>query len=38
MVEIFYIDYGNKATVPLDNIRLLHKNFTSLAAQAIQSR
>ena len=38
MVEIFFIDYGNKATIPTDNIRLLHKKFTSLEAQAIQSR
>ena len=38
MVEIFFIDYGNKATIPIDNIRLLHKKFSSLEAQAIQAR
>lgn len=37
-VEIYFIDYGNKATIPLDNIRLLHKRFTQLEAQAISAR
>ena len=38
MVEIFFIDYGNTATVPMDNMLLLHKQFAKLEAQAIPSR
>ena len=38
MVEIFFIDYGNTATVPMDNMLLLRKQFAKLEAQAIPSR
>ena len=37
-VEIYFIDYGNKVTIPFDNLRLLHKRFTHLEAQAIPAR
>ncbi|KAJ7367404.1 hypothetical protein OS493_040630 [Desmophyllum pertusum] len=35
-IEVFYIDYGNTATVPLGSIRSLKSDFSSLPAQAVK--
>ena len=37
-VSVFYIDFGTKHTVTLDKLRLLHKRFLDLPAQAIKVR
>ena len=35
-VEVFYIDYGNTATLPLSSIRTLKPEFSTLPAQAVK--
>ena len=34
-IEVFYIDYGDAATIPLSNVRSLTPEFSSLPAQAV---
>eukprot|EP00794_Sanderia_malayensis_P015661 gene15661-17241_t len=34
--EVFYVDYGNSATVPTSNLRLLKKDFIELPAMGIR--
>ena len=38
MVRVLYVDFGNLDKVRLKDIRLLHKRFLSLPAQAIAGR
>ena len=35
-IDVFYIDYGDSATLPLSSIRSLKPEFSSLAAQAVK--
>ena len=35
-IDVFYIDYGDSATLPLSSIRSLRPNFSLLPAQAIK--
>ena len=35
-VDVFYIDYGDTATLPLNSIRTIEHEFLSLPAQAVQ--
>ncbi|KAL9980435.1 hypothetical protein ACROYT_G009026 [Oculina patagonica] len=35
-VDVFYVDYGDTATLPLSSIRPMKPEFSSLSAQAIQ--
>ena len=35
-IDVFYIDYGDTATVPLSSIRSLKPEFSSLPAQAVK--
>ena len=35
-IDVFYIDYGDTATLPLGSIRSLRSNFSSLPAQAVK--
>ena len=36
MIDVFYIDYGDTATLPLSSIRSLRPDFSSLPAQAMK--
>ena len=35
-VNVFYIDYGDTATLPLSSIRSIRREFTTLPAQAVE--
>lgn len=37
-IEIFYVDYGNTARVPLSSLRVLRSQFLKLPAQALPSK
>lgn len=36
-VEVFYVDYGTVAQVPLHELRYIHRDFCNLPAQAIRA-
>ncbi|XP_074654006.1 uncharacterized protein LOC141908083 isoform X2 [Tubulanus polymorphus] len=38
MIEVYYVDYGNRCGVPLDMIRILKSRFIELPCQAIEGR
>ncbi|XP_068695369.1 tudor domain-containing protein 5-like isoform X2 [Montipora foliosa] len=37
-IEVFYVDYGNKARLPLSSLRVLRSQFMKLPAQALPSK